>query len=135
MSSQDRRTFRFWHEVKRRNVPRVLAIYAGTAFIILEVADMIFPRWGFPDWTVDLVLYLLLLGALIAGILAWIYDVSPEGIVKTVPGHVKQDAEPGKGKERKPLVSNLVIAVLVLVIGILVYPKIFKGANSALRSQ
>lgn len=133
MTVKDRRSFKFWQELKRRNVPRVLAIYAGTAFIILEAADIIFPRWGLPDWTVDLVLYLLLLGVVITFILSWIYDISPGGIVKTAPDEAER-REVGRisGSARKPLVSNIIIAVLMVVIGILMYPKIFRNSDSPL---
>ncbi|MDF1576106.1 MAG: tetratricopeptide repeat protein [Bacteroidales bacterium] len=133
MTGRDPRFFKFWQELKRRNVPRVLAIYAGTAFIILEAADIIFPRWGFPDWTVDLVLYLLLLGALIAVVLSWIYDISPSGIVKT-PSDEAAGTVGKKVQERvrRPVVSNIIIAVLVVVIGLLMYPKIFRNSNSPL---
>ena len=68
---------RFLNELRRRNVIRSLAIYAGTAFVILEAATIIFPRWDLPDWTIDLVLYLLILGAFITIILAWIFDITP----------------------------------------------------------
>lgn len=74
---------RFWQELKRRNVHRSLAVYAGSAFIILEAATIIFPRWGFPDWTIDLVIYLLILGAIINIIVAWIFDITPQGVHKT----------------------------------------------------
>ena len=70
----------FWKESKRRKVWRVLTIYAGTAFIILEAVDIIFPRIGFPDWSINLILYTMLFGALVAFVLAWIYDLTPQGI-------------------------------------------------------
>lgn len=111
----------------------MMAIYAGTAFIILEAADIIFPRWGFADWTVDLVLYLLLVGAVIAVVLSWIYDISPSGIVKTAPGEVVEtDADRSPVREKKPVTSNIIIAVLIVVIGLLVYPKIFRNSGSPL---
>lgn len=78
-----RKLSQFWKELTRRNVLRSLAIYAGTAFIILEAADIIFPRWGLPDWSIDIVLYLLILGAVITIIVSWIYDLAPGGIEKT----------------------------------------------------
>ena len=134
MSGKGRKSFKFWQELKRRNVPRVLAIYAGTAFVILEAADIIFPRWGFPDWTVNLVLYLLLVGAVIAAVLSWIYDISPEGIVRTrtekdmkVHGENETDITASKGRKIRP--SSIVIAVLILVIGLLMYPKIFRNSG------
>ena len=133
MPAKEQRPFKFWKELKRRNVPRVLAIYAGTAFVILEAADIIFPRWGLPDWTVNLVLYLLLLGAVITVILSWIYDLSPKGIVKTAPEEEEGDRETGpREKTKRPLVSNIIIAVLILIIGLLMYPKIFRNNDSPL---
>ena len=83
MPPRSNRLSQFWQELKRRNVHRSLAIYAGTAFIILEATDIIFPRWGLPDWSVDLVLYLLIVGAVITTVVSWIYDVTPSGILKT----------------------------------------------------
>ena len=125
MSGKGRKSFKFWQELKRRNVPRVLAIYAGTALVILEAADIIFPGWGLPDWTVNMVLYLLLVGAVVAVVLSWIYDISPEGIVKTRTEEEDEDAGEGHvgrttGKAKRLRASNIVIAVLIVVIGLLI---------------
>ena len=124
---------RFWQEVKRRKVHRVLAIYAGTAFIILEAVDIIFPRLGFPDWSVNLVLYLLILGAIITIIVSWIYDITPGGIVKT--DTLESDVWDGiidEKTQKRQKNSNIIIAVLIIVVGILLYPKIFKRDASPL---
>ena len=50
----------FYAELKRRNVIRVGAAYAVVSWLILQVIDIAFPRLGLPDWTVTLVLVLLL---------------------------------------------------------------------------
>jgi tetratricopeptide (TPR) repeat protein len=109
--------FRFWKELKRRKVFRSLAIYAGTAFIILEASTIVFPRWGFPDWSIDLVLYLLIFGAFVNVIIAWFYDITTEGIQRT------KSREEAPGEERMPdsrgwkaatFVSLVIIAGLVL---------------------
>jgi tetratricopeptide (TPR) repeat protein len=130
MIKKSKKPTNLWQELKRRNVPRTLAIYAGTAFIILEAADIIFPRWGLPDWSVDLILYLLILGAIITVIISWIYDITPGGIVKTDKVDEKEviSAKP-KGKLNT---SNIIIAVLIIVVGVLLYPKIFKNDSSPL---
>ncbi|MDT8401912.1 MAG: tetratricopeptide repeat protein [Bacteroidales bacterium] len=124
---------KLWREIKRRKVHRVLAIYAGTAFIILEAADIIFPRLGLPDWSVNLVLYLLILGAFITIIVSWIYDITPSGIVRTDEVAPEQpgtgDSENTKTRQRT---SNIIIGVLIVVVGLLVYPKIFKRDGSPL---
>ncbi|MGM0667995.1 MAG: hypothetical protein ACQETA_11795, partial [Bacteroidota bacterium] len=52
----------FWQELKRRKVIRVMIAYAASAFIVLEAVDIIFPRMGLPDWTVTLVIFLLIIG-------------------------------------------------------------------------
>ena len=70
MAHKPGRISRFWKELKRRHVHRSLAIYAGTAFIVLEATTIIFPRWGLPDWSIDLMLYLLILGAVITIIIS-----------------------------------------------------------------
>ncbi|MGW8316660.1 MAG: hypothetical protein ACWGNV_13745 [Bacteroidales bacterium] len=85
MSDNPGRLSRFFKELKRRNVLRSLAVYAGSAFVFLEAATIIFPRWNLPDWSIDLVLYLLILGAFITVIVTWIFDITPQGIEKTKP--------------------------------------------------
>ena len=72
-----------WAELKQRKVVRVITIYIAGAFAILQAVDMIFPRLGFPSWTITLVMILLAAGLVISIILSWIYDITPEGIKKT----------------------------------------------------
>lgn len=86
----------FWKEVKRRRILRSLTICAGTGFIVLEATTIIFPRWGLPDWTIDLVLWLLVAGMVINLIIAWFYDITSEGIQRT------KSAEESDREERMP---------------------------------
>ena len=53
---------RFLTELKRRKVYRAALVYAGVGWVLLEFADVAFPRLGLPDWTVNFVLALILLG-------------------------------------------------------------------------
>lgn len=131
MPANPNKLSQFWQELKRRNVPRSLAIYAGTAFIVLEASDIIFPRWGLPDWSVDLVLYLLIVGAVITAVVSWIYDLTPEGITKTGALEI-EGSEYSLRATKKLKASTILIALLIVVIGFLVYPKIFKGNGSPL---
>ena len=71
---------RFWKELKRRNVVRVVFVYAASSFAILEAADIIFPRLGLPDWSVSVVMYLVAIGFPITVILSWVYDFTPQGL-------------------------------------------------------
>jgi len=107
----------FWKEVKRRKVLRSLAIYAGTAFIILEACSLIFPRWGLPDWSIDLVLWLLILGAVINLIISWMYDFTSEGVQKTKPSvEIQADEKPSDSLRWKAATYISLVVILALII-------------------
>ncbi|MEJ2546762.1 MAG: tetratricopeptide repeat protein [Gemmatimonadota bacterium] len=74
---------RFFAELKRRQVFRVMAIYGAAAFAVIEAADVMFPRMGLPDWTVTLFVWVCLLGFPLAVVLAWAYERTPQGIERT----------------------------------------------------
>ena len=79
---------RLFAELKRRNVFRVAAVYGATAFVIIEGADLVFPRISLPEWTVALVVWLGLLGFPLALAFAWAYERTPEGLKVTDPALV-----------------------------------------------
>jgi TolB-like protein/Tfp pilus assembly protein PilF len=78
----------FFQELQRRKVYRVAAAYIIAAGFIIQIGSAVFPAWELPNWTLRLVVVLLLIGFPIALILAWAYDVTPQGIQATarVPG-------------------------------------------------
>jgi TolB-like protein/Tfp pilus assembly protein PilF len=73
----------FFEEVKRRKVYRVAAAYIIAAGGIIQLASAAFPAWELPNWTLRVVIVLLLLGFPIALILAWAYDITAEGVRPT----------------------------------------------------
>jgi len=73
----------FFEELQRRKVYRVAAAYIIAAGFIIQIGSAVFPAWELPNWTLRLVVVLLLLGFPIALILAWAYDVTPQGIRAT----------------------------------------------------
>ena len=80
----------FFEELKRRKVYRVAAAYIIAAGFIIQIGSAVFPAWELPNWTLRLVVVLLLVGFPIALILSWAYDVTAQGIRATptvsVPG-------------------------------------------------
>jgi adenylate cyclase len=72
-------------ELKRRRVFRVAGLYGVVAWIIAEVSSVVFPVLLLPEWTVSFVVILLILGFPIAMVLAWAYDIGPQGIERTPP--------------------------------------------------
>src|SRR5207302_1503243 len=73
----------FFEEVKRRKVYRVAAAYIIAAGGIIQLSSAAFPAWESPNWALRLVIVLLLIGFPIALILAWAFDVTPQGIRAT----------------------------------------------------
>ena len=74
----------FFEELQRRKVYRVAAAYIIAAGFIIQIGSAVFPAWELPNWTLRLVVVLLLVGFPIALILAWAYDVTAQGI-RTTP--------------------------------------------------
>ena len=69
-----------WGELKRRNVVRVAFAYAVVSWLLLQLADVLVPLLGLPDWAGKLVFLLLALGFPLALFFAWAYELTPEGI-------------------------------------------------------
>jgi len=116
----------FWLELKRRKVIKVIAMYAATAFIILEVVDIVSPALLLPSWTLTLVIVLLAIGFPIIVIFSWIFDLTSEGIKKTESIEEVADQEsPSPSSKRRLKASDIIIGVLFVAVVILLYPKIF----------
>lgn len=77
---------RFGHflaELQRRRVGRVAIAYAAVAFVLLQLGEIVFPVFGAPDWALRVLVVSSFLGFPPALVLAWIYDVTSEGIRRT----------------------------------------------------
>ena len=74
----------FFEELQRRKVYRVAAAYVIAAGFIIQIGSAVFPAWELPNWAFRLVVVVLLMGFPISLILAWAYDVTPQGI-RTTP--------------------------------------------------
>jgi adenylate cyclase len=70
-------------ELKRRKVFRVVIVYAATSFVVLQAADLILPALMLPEWTYRMLVLLVVLGFPLALVLAWAFDITPDGIVRT----------------------------------------------------
>src|SRR5712692_1700614 len=74
---------KFFAELKPRNVYKVVVAYAVVAWLLMQIASQIFPFFEIPNWAVRLVVLLLIIGFPIALIIAWAFEVTPEGIKRT----------------------------------------------------
>jgi TolB-like protein/thioredoxin-like negative regulator of GroEL len=82
---------RWLAEMKRRKVFRVIAVYGAVSFAVLEVADLIFPLVLLPEWALGFVFWMVILGFPFAVVLAWAFELTPEGVKRTgaaAPGEI-----------------------------------------------
>lgn len=70
-------------ELKRRHVFKVAAIYGGTSFVVLQLADILLPALGLPAWTITFMVAILVLAFPVALILAWAFEMAPGGVKRT----------------------------------------------------
>src|SRR6266536_5679974 len=85
----------FFSQHKQRHVVRVAIAYGVTAWLLAQIATQIFPFFEIPNWSVRLVILALLIGFPIALALAWVFEITPEGIVRM------EESVPGESSRRR----------------------------------
>ena len=76
---------RFLRELQRRNVYRVAATYLAVAFVGFQAANLLIPDTNLPGWTDRLLLAVLIVGFPVAVVVAWAFEMSPQGVRQTEP--------------------------------------------------
>jgi tetratricopeptide (TPR) repeat protein len=130
MSKSPKILSQFYHELKRRGVIKTIAMYAGGAYVLIELSNNVAVPLNLPDWTPKLVILIALIGFPIIVILSWIFDITLVGINKT---HSIEEADQQERNlppvKRRLNVSDIIIVVLIVLVGILAYPRIFGSGN------
>src|SRR5438094_9007217 len=121
-------------ELKRRNVCKVGIAYAVVAWLLMQVASQIFPIFEIPNWAVRLVVLLLVIGFPIALILAWAFELTPEGIKLTESA----DREAAESSRNKAWIYIIIVAaalsVAVFFVGRYTAPKVTRSSESLAKS-
>ncbi|MGD8810415.1 MAG: hypothetical protein PVG24_12470, partial [Gammaproteobacteria bacterium] len=97
-------------DLKRRNVFRVAAAYAIVAWLLLQIAGLVFPTFGAPDWVMPVFTVLVILGFPVAILLAWALELTPEGVRLTSSADAAERVSRSAGSR-----SNATIIVLLVV--------------------
>src|SRR5215813_1237776 len=108
----------FFDEVKRRKVYQVAAAYIIAAGGIIQLASASFPAWELPNWSLRLVIVLLLIGFPIALILAWAFDITAQG-VKATPSV----AAPGSHRKRNVIMLVATGIIISAAAGFFLLPR------------
>ena len=106
----------FFAELKRRNVYRIAIAYVIASWLFLQVLELIVSLAGAPDWIGKLFLGLLFLGLPIALVLAWVYELTPEGIRREKDVDRTASITPQTGSRLdKTIIGIFIIAVAWIV--------------------
>ena len=101
----------FFAELKRRNVYKVAVAYAAVGWLVIQVATSTFPVLQIPAWAMRLVVILVLLGFPIALVLAWAFEVTPEGIKRTE----RAGAPDASVRKRRGWIVPMMVALAIVV--------------------
>src|SRR2546423_1655844 len=111
----------FFAELKRRNVYRAAVAYGVVAWFLTQLTTQVFPAFDIPNAAIRFVVIALALGFPIAMCLSWIYELTPEGIVRS------EDLDPVTARSARRLTGRIldfiIIGVLLLVIAMLIYER------------
>ena len=106
------RVMSFFEELKRRNVVRVGIAYAVFAWVLLQIFDVIGEILELPAWGGKMILVALMIGFLLALILAWAYEMTPEGLKKEKEVDRSQSVSPSTGHKLNAAITVLMAMAL-----------------------
>ena len=107
----------FFSELKRRHVDKVALAYAVVAWLLIQVASILLPTFDAPAWVMTAFIGLLVFGFILAVIISWSFEMTPEGMKRTA------DVTPGESLPywSKRKFATFVIGVAVIAFGLLAY--------------
>ena len=111
----------FFEELKRRNVYKVATAYVVTSWLIIQVVNTIGPNLNFPDSVPALITRILIVGFPIALILAWIYELTPQGFKRT--GAIQVDTSDNRKAGKK--LNRVIIVSLALIVTLMLVERLF----------
>jgi adenylate cyclase len=104
-------------ELKRRNVFKVAAAYAAVAWMFLELSALALNAFSAPAWVMKVIIFLVVAGFAVAVLLAWAFELTPEGIKRTVNSEEAPALTlPVSGKLTSITISALALALLLVVV-------------------
>ena len=117
----------FFAELKRRNVYKVAVAYAVVGWLLLQGASIVLPSFEAPAWTMKVLIVALAVGLPVAVVLAWAFEITPEGIVRA------DEVDPNKSITRKTgrRLTAIIVLIGILAAGLFVFQKSKRVAETA----
>src|SRR5213594_2579069 len=102
----------FFGEAKRRNVYKVAVAYAVAGWALAQGIAQVFPVFGVPNWVIQLIVLLIVIGFPIALVLAWAFELTPQGLKRT---EVADAMPPTAGYKKHAWIYIVVIGAILSI--------------------
>jgi serine/threonine-protein kinase len=119
----------FFGELKRRNVYKVAVAYAVVGWLLIQVATQVFPFLEISNWAIRLVIFVTALGFPIALIIAWAFELTPEGVKRT------EDADAARQHSRGGVWIAVVVVAATLSLGLFFLGRYTAGTSTPRSSE
>ncbi len=110
-----------FQEIKRRNVFKVAFVYIVAGWVAMQIVDVMFPALNIPAWVTSAIAAMLLIGFPFAMILAWAFEMTPEGIKREKDVDRRQSITPHTGRK----LNQSAVVILAIAVGFLLFDKFF----------
>ncbi len=114
-----------WGELKRRNVVKVAVAYAIVGWLLVEVSSVLLPAFEAPDWVLRVIVLLIVIGFVLALVLSWAYEITPEGMKKSHEVEATESITHVTGRK----LDFAIIGALVLALGFVVYNSVLVDSD------
>ena len=116
----------FFTELKRRNVYKVAVAYAVAGWALSQGIAQVFPVFDVPNWVIRSIVVLIIIGLPIALVLAWMFEITPQGIKRTETA----DAMPGTARRKKHTWIYVVVIGGLVSIGLFFLGRYSAGSRA-----
>ena len=106
-------------ELKRRNVDRVAVAYVVAAWLIVQVVETVFPAFGFDEFATRLTVIVLVIGFVPAVVLAWVFQITPQGLRLDTKSDSRNASDPRAIKR----LDQVIITILVVAVAYFAFDK------------
>ena len=121
----------FFAELKRRNVYKVAVAYIVAGWALSQGIAQVFPVFDVPNWIIRLIVLLIILGLPVALVLAWMFEITPEGIKRTATA----DAMPAAAKPKKYTWLYVVVIGVAVSVGLFLLGRYTAGTIATPRQS
>ena len=121
----------FFAELKRRNVYKVAVAYIVAGWALSQGIAQVFPVFDVPNWVIRSIVVLIIIGLPIALVLAWMFEITPQGIKRTETA----DAMPGTARQKKHTWIYVVVIGGLVSIGLFFLGRYSAGSRAVSTSS